>query len=81
VKVGDFVVGSFVISDNTCHPEVGELDVTFDVFEIPGEPGLSVYTHSVEEGTPSTERFALLATREADDSREPRAIAPSPGRN
>jgi transcriptional regulator with XRE-family HTH domain len=44
------------------HPEVGEIDVTFDVFELPGEPGLSIYTYSVEDGSPSAEKFALLAS-------------------
>ncbi|TMR98806.1 helix-turn-helix domain-containing protein [Nonomuraea basaltis] len=44
------------------HPEVGEIDVTFDVFELPGEPGLSICTFSVEEGSPSADRFALLAS-------------------
>ncbi|HEX6355655.1 hypothetical protein [Actinophytocola sp.] len=43
-------------------PEVGAVDVTFDVFELPGEPGLSIATHSVEEGSPSADRFALLAS-------------------
>jgi hypothetical protein len=44
------------------HPEVGDIDVTFDVFELPGEPGLSICTFSVEEGSPSADRFALLAS-------------------
>ncbi|ONH22026.1 helix-turn-helix transcriptional regulator [Pseudofrankia asymbiotica] len=44
------------------HPEVGELEVTFDVFELPGEPGLSICTYSVEEGSPSADKFALLAS-------------------
>jgi hypothetical protein len=44
------------------HPEVGEIDITFDVFELPGEPGLSICTYSVEEGTDSAGRFALLAS-------------------
>jgi hypothetical protein len=44
------------------HPAVGEIDVTFDVFDIPGEPGLSICTFSVEEGSPSTDRFALLSS-------------------
>jgi transcriptional regulator with XRE-family HTH domain len=44
------------------HPEVGELDLTYDVFELPGEPGLSISTYSVEEGSPSAEKFALLAS-------------------
>jgi transcriptional regulator with XRE-family HTH domain len=44
------------------HPEVGELHITFDVFELPGEPGLSIATYSAEEGTPTAEKFALLAS-------------------
>jgi hypothetical protein len=43
------------------HPEVGEVDMTFDVFELPGEPGLSICTYSAEEGTPSADRFASWA--------------------
>ncbi|MEU4550355.1 helix-turn-helix domain-containing protein [Nonomuraea dietziae] len=44
------------------HPEVGEIDVTFDVFELPGEPGLSICTFSVEESSPSADRFAVLSS-------------------
>jgi hypothetical protein len=44
------------------HPAVGEIDITFDVFELPGEPGLSICTFSVEEGTESADKFALLAS-------------------
>ncbi|MFB4262495.1 helix-turn-helix domain-containing protein [Nonomuraea sp. GTA35] len=71
------------------HPEVGEIDVTFDAFDLPGEPGLSVYAYSVEEGSPSADRFALLsswaATREfgsrqrageAQGGEEPASSAP-----
>ena len=43
------------------HPEVGEIEVTFDVFELPGEPGLSICTYSVEEGSAAADKFALLA--------------------
>jgi hypothetical protein len=44
------------------HPEVGEIEITYDVFEMPGEPGLSIGTYSVEEGSESAGRFALLAS-------------------
>jgi transcriptional regulator with XRE-family HTH domain len=44
------------------HPEVGELDMTFDVFEMPGERGLSISTFSAEAGTVSAERLAVLAS-------------------
>jgi MmyB-like transcription regulator ligand binding domain/Helix-turn-helix domain len=44
------------------HPEIGEIDVTFDAFDLPGEPGLTICTYSVEEGSPSADKFALLAS-------------------
>lgn len=54
------------------HPEVGEIDITFDVFEQPGEPGLSIATYSVEESSASADKFALLASWAATHL-EPRA--------
>ncbi|MFE7508075.1 helix-turn-helix transcriptional regulator [Promicromonospora sp. NPDC057488] len=54
------------------HPEVGVIEVAFDVFEMPGEAGLQIVTYSAPPGTDSADRFALLAswaaTREADDA-------------
>jgi transcriptional regulator with XRE-family HTH domain len=44
------------------HPAVGEIEITFDVFEIPGETGLSIATYSVDEGSESADKFALLAS-------------------
>jgi transcriptional regulator with XRE-family HTH domain len=44
------------------HPEVGEVDISYDVFEIPGEPGLSIGTYSAEAGSPSADKLALLAS-------------------
>jgi transcriptional regulator with XRE-family HTH domain len=44
------------------HPEVGEIEITFDVFELPGETGLSICTYSVDEGSESADKFALLAS-------------------
>jgi transcriptional regulator with XRE-family HTH domain len=43
------------------HPEVGEIEITYDVFEMPGEPGLSIGTYSAEEGSASAGKLALLA--------------------
>ncbi|MGN9910077.1 helix-turn-helix transcriptional regulator [Phytohabitans sp. LJ34] len=43
------------------HPEVGEIDVTFDAFDMPGEPGLMICTYTVQEGSPSADKMALLA--------------------
>jgi MmyB-like transcription regulator ligand binding domain/Helix-turn-helix domain len=44
------------------HPQVGVIEVAFDVFEMPGESGLQIVTYSVPPGTDSADKFALLAT-------------------
>lgn len=44
------------------HPEVGDLDVSYDVLEMPGEPGISITAYSAEEGSPTAEKFALLSS-------------------
>lgn len=44
------------------HPEVGVITVAFDVFEMPGEPGLLVVTYSPPPNTDSAEKFAVLAS-------------------
>jgi transcriptional regulator with XRE-family HTH domain len=53
------------------HPEVGEIEVTFDVFELPGETGLSICTYSVEQGSPFADKFALLASWAATQAFDP----------
>ncbi len=40
----------------------GHIEITFDVFEVPGETGLSICTYSVEEGSETADKFVLLAT-------------------
>jgi transcriptional regulator with XRE-family HTH domain len=57
------------------HPEVGELEVTFDVFELPGQPGLSICTYSADEGTPSADKLTLLASWAAAQEQGPKATA------
>ncbi|SDE25118.1 helix-turn-helix domain-containing protein [Glycomyces harbinensis] len=55
------------------HPEVGVVEVAFDVFAMPDESGLQIVTYSVPPGTESADKFALLeawaATREAEPVR------------
>jgi transcriptional regulator with XRE-family HTH domain len=52
------------------HPEIGVIEVAFDVFDMPGEAGLHIVTYSVPPGSDSADKFALLAswaaTREAE---------------
>ena len=60
------------------HPVVGELDLSYDRFELPAEPGLAIVAYTAEPGSRSAEALSLLAswaaTKEARDSE---AIDPS----
>jgi hypothetical protein len=42
------------------HPAVGDLHLSFDALELPGEPGLTLTAHSAEPGTASADNLALL---------------------
>ena len=44
------------------HPEVGPIEVAFDVFEMPGEAGLLIVTYSAPPASETEEKFALLAS-------------------
>lgn len=44
------------------HPEVGPILLTFDAFDLPGEPGLSIVAYSAEPDTSDADRLALLAS-------------------
>jgi hypothetical protein len=44
------------------HPEVGELELSYDVFALPGEPGLSITTYTAEDDTPTADRLTLLSS-------------------
>ena len=44
------------------HPGVGPILLTFDAFEMPGEPGLSIVTYSAEPGSTDADSLTLLAT-------------------
>ncbi|WP_158711346.1 hypothetical protein [Streptomyces sp. NRRL S-1824] len=55
------------------HSEVGDLHVSYDVLEMPGEHGLSITTYSAEEGSSTAEKFSLLASWAA--SRQPPAAS------
>lgn len=45
-----------------CHPEVGDIDLTYDVFEMPGAPGLFIGTYTPEEGSESADKITLLTS-------------------
>ena len=44
------------------HPVVGELELTYDVLELPGETGLTITAYTCEPGTASADKLTLLAT-------------------
>lgn len=44
------------------HPAIGELDLAYETFELPGDEGLTLLTYSAEPATPSGDGLELLAT-------------------
>lgn len=44
------------------HPVVGHLELTFESFELPADPGLSLSTYTAVPGTASSDALTLLAT-------------------
>lgn len=44
------------------HPVVGELDLTFEALELPGDPGLRLNIYTAEPGTPSEDSLKVLAS-------------------
>jgi transcriptional regulator with XRE-family HTH domain len=43
-------------------PIVGDLDLSYDVFEMPGEPGLFICTYTADPGSESEDRLRLLTS-------------------
>lgn len=53
------------------HPIVGDLDLTFEAFELPGEPGLRINVYTADPGTPSEDALKLLASWAATQREAP----------
>jgi MmyB-like transcription regulator ligand binding domain len=49
---------------------VGEVEVTYDVFAMPGEPCLSITTYTAAEGSETADKLALLSTWAATDNEQ-----------
>ncbi|MFJ4225649.1 helix-turn-helix transcriptional regulator [Microbacterium sp. NPDC089695] len=49
------------------HPVVGDLELTYEAFELPADPGLTLSTYTAEPGTSSADALALLASLAATD--------------
>ncbi|MFE4542883.1 helix-turn-helix transcriptional regulator [Arthrobacter sp. NPDC056727] len=56
------------------HPIVGDLDLSFEALELPGDPGLRINVYTAEPGTPSEDALKVLASWAATQ-REPAAIS------
>jgi transcriptional regulator with XRE-family HTH domain len=56
------------------HPDVGDLEFTYEGFELPDSPGLVLYAYTAATGSPTEERVQLLgslaATRTAPSARD-----------
>ncbi|CAH0142710.1 MULTISPECIES: helix-turn-helix transcriptional regulator [unclassified Microbacterium] len=50
------------------HPIVGELELTYEAFELPADPGLQLSTYTAEPGSPSEDKLRLLASWAAPDT-------------
>lgn len=60
------------------HPMVGELNLDWDAYPVPGAPGPVLITYTAEAGSPDDERLRLLATL-LDTSATARAATRQPG--
>ncbi|WP_457101704.1 helix-turn-helix transcriptional regulator [Microbacterium sp. P5_E9] len=50
------------------HPVVGDLELSYEAFELPSDPGLTMQTYTAEPGTPSADALKVLASWAATTS-------------
>ncbi len=50
------------------HPVVGTVELTYEAFELPSDPGLQLATYTAEPGSESAEKLRLLASWAATDA-------------
>jgi transcriptional regulator with XRE-family HTH domain len=54
------------------HPVVGDLDLTYEAFELPSDPGLTLLVYTAEPNSPTAEALSFLAswaaTQESDEA-------------
>ena len=44
------------------HPVVGDLELTYEAFELPADPGLTLSTYTAEPGSPSADALTMLGS-------------------
>ncbi|MCT9821232.1 helix-turn-helix transcriptional regulator [Microbacterium sp. W1N] len=60
------------------HPVVGDLELTYEAFELPADPGLTLSTYTAEPGTASADALKVLASWAAStDLPAPRSGIPA----
>ena len=69
------------------HPVVGDLHLSYEVMDLPADPGLALVAFSADAGSPADDALRLLASWAATQAQgpthpgqAPRVIADSPGR-
>lgn len=60
------------------HPDVGLLELGYDVLELPGEPDLTLIAYTAAAGTPTADTLALLASLAATRTAEQAARGSAP---
>ena len=71
------LIGELVTRSDTKrihHPEVGDLEFTFEGLELPDQPGWMMFTYTAAAGSPTEERIQLLGTLAATRTREAAAL-------
>lgn len=52
----------------THHPDVGDLELTYEAMELPDSPGWTMFAYTAPEDSPTQERLGLLGSLAASDS-------------
>ena len=61
------------------HPVVGEIELVYEAFELPADPGLRMATYTAEPGTPSEDKLKMLASWVATEAAAERSSADAKG--
>lgn len=58
------------------HPVVGDLDLTYEAFDLPADPGLRMLVYTAEPATPTADALSMLASWAATQARPEHGRAP-----
>lgn len=59
------------------HPVVGDIEVTYEAFDLPADPGLSMSTYTAEPATASADALRVLASWTAADAAPASVASPA----